>query len=104
MFTDHTSKISVLLLVIAVALVTASFVTRSAAVPVADRSYDSIEAMRALPDSPSGYEQIETLRAQRGVSLFAADSRYDQIEQVRLERTRSADHSYDVLEALRLER
>jgi hypothetical protein len=104
MFTTRISKTFIILLVLAVAIITASFVSRSATTPTADRSYDGIELVRALPDSPSGYEQIEAVRVQRSVSQFTADSSYGLVEQVRLERTRNADHSYDQIEALRLAR
>jgi hypothetical protein len=92
------------LLVVGVLLVTASFVTRSAAVPAADRSYDGVEQARALPDSASGYDKVEVLRLQRGASLLTEDFRYDSIEQVRLGRTFNANDSYDKIEAVRLER
>ena len=104
MFTNHISKTFLVLLVLGVLLVTASFVTRSAAVPAADRSYDSIEQARALPDSASGYEEVESVRLQRGGSLLTVDFRYDSIEQVRLGRVFNADGSYNKIEALRLER
>jgi hypothetical protein len=104
MFTGRMSKIFVVLLVVGVLLATASFVTRSAAVPAADRSYDGIEQVRALPDTASGYDQVEVLRIHRGASLLTVDSRYDSIEQLRLGRTFNADHSYDKIEALHLER
>ena len=104
MFTNNMSKLFVVLVVIAVALVTASFVTRSATIPAADRSYDSIEQARALPDSASSYDQVETLRIQRGANPLTVDAGYDSIEQLRVDRASNADHSYDKIEDLRLER
>src|SRR5689334_23326583 len=127
MFTSPVSKISAVLLVLVVGLVTASFVTRSAYAPSVDRSYDNIEQLRAFRPSAShydqieqvrlgrsfnvsgdrfydtveglrafrlvdtlGYEQIETLRLQRGSNSLNIGSLYDQIEQVRLGRTSNA--------------
>jgi hypothetical protein len=74
-----------------------------------DRSYDSVEGLRALRSSvdsmlASGYDQIESLRMQRLADSRAATSDYDLIELVRLGRTSNSDHSYDKIEALRLER
>lgn len=99
-----TRKTLVVLLVLAIALLTASFVTRSVTIPAADRSYDSIEQVRARPDGPSGYEQVEILRSQRRARPLAVDSSYDVVEHVRLQRPFSADHSYDTIESLRLDR
>jgi len=73
-----------------------------------DRSYDNIEEARALCNHGLAiafdYDQIESLRIQRGVGPLAIASAYDLIEQVRLGRAVNADHSYDKIEALRLQR
>ncbi len=106
MFTNSISKIFIVLAVLAVALVTISFVNRSAHVFTADRSYDGVEQARAQRSHVSSilavYDQLEALRAQRSVSPLAADSSYDSVEQVRIGRWLNADHSYDEIEALRL--
>ena len=109
MFTNSISKIFVVLGVLAVALVTISFVNQPASVVAADHSYDGVEQMRALRPAafivPSFvYESLETLRLQRKASASAASSGYDLIEQVRMGRRLSADHSYEQIEALRLQR
>ena len=106
MFTNSISKISVLLLVLVVAFVTASFVAHPSAVSSADRSYDRLEQARAarLMAQPSGvdYAQIEFVRISRNSPN--ANASYDALEQVRNTRTLSADRSYDSLEQLRLSR
>ena len=109
MFTNSISKIFVVFAVLAVALVTISFVNQPASVATSDRSYDIVELMRGqrlngLHVPSFVYDQIEDLRADRGASSPAVTSGYDMIEQVRLERGRNADHSYEQLEALRLQR
>jgi len=104
MFTNRISKFFIFVLVVTAALSTVSFVTRSASLPQADRSYDAVEQLRvARPSvsSVSGYDQIEALRIQRGATLSTTFG-YDAIEQVRLARAFSADRSYDNIEALRL--
>jgi hypothetical protein len=105
MFTTRTSKVSVVLLVFAAILVTASFVTRSAAVS-ANRAYDGIEEVHvsrvfAHASELSSYDPIENLRAHRALS--AADYGYNLVEQIRMGRTvnASADRSYDTIENLR---
>lgn len=86
MFTNRISKIFLVLLVLGALLVTASFVTRPAVVPAADRSYDSIEQMRAQ-------------RSSAVVVTGKYDDRYD-----RMNALPSAEHSYDKIETLRLGR
>jgi len=95
--------------VLAVALVTISFVNQPASVAASDRSYDSVELMRGqrlngLHIPSFVYDQLEALRAQRGASSPALTSSYDLIEQVRMGRGLSADHSYEQIETLRLQR
>ncbi len=108
MFTSQMSKFFIVLLVLAVALVSASFIGRSTP-PAADFSYDSVEQVRvsrsfaSAPDLSSD-EQIEHLRLQRAVGLSARDASYTQIEQVRLARGLTADRSYDNIEMIRLMR
>jgi hypothetical protein len=104
MFTNNMSKTFVVLVVIAVALVTASFVTRSATIPAADRSYDHLEQLRALHSAASSYDLIEHVRIQRSANVVPAASGYDLIEQVRMARTSNANGSYDQIENLRLSR
>lgn len=67
MFTNRIPKLFVVLVVLAVMFGTASFATRSATVPDADRSYDS----------------LEQVRAQRSSAVTVTDSTYDLIEQIR---------------------
>ena len=122
MFTSTISKSLVVFLVLAVLLVTASFVTRSANVPAADRSYDSIEQIRsqrsstvvagkyddrydrmsALPSADSSYDGVEQMRAQRSSAVVETGKYYDRYD--RMNALPSADHSYDKIEALRLGR
>lgn len=108
MFTSQMSKFFIVLLVLAVALVSASFIGR-ATPPAADLSYDSVEQVRAsrsfspAPDVSSD-ERIENLRLQRALGLPARDASYTEIEQVRLERGPTADRSYDNIERIRLTR
>ena len=58
--------------------------------PVADRSYDAIEALRAerlLIQGDRSYDTIEDLRAARLITpLPVADHRYDAIEEIRANR------------------
>jgi hypothetical protein len=103
------SKFFIVLAVLAVGLITVSFVSQPKAVSTADRSYDSVEQMRSQRLShlivPSFvYDQIEELRADRGANSPAVDSSYDLIERLRAARWDNADHSYEKLEALRLQR
>ncbi len=74
----------------------------------ADRAYDKVENARALRNNglaiAFAYDQIESLRIQRGVGPLAIASAYDLIEQVRLGRAFNADQSYDKIESLRLHR
>jgi hypothetical protein len=124
MFTSQISKIFIVLLVLAFALVSASFVTGSTpavadlssdtqienvrlqrSFNLIDASYNSVEQVRfsrALATYNSGYDQIENIRAQRTSASAAVDSSYNLVENVRLERGRAADHSYDNIEAIRL--
>src|SRR5574341_770972 len=106
MFTHRSSKIFVGLLVISAALAVAGFAIHPVPAPVADRSYDRLEQIRA--DRSAAYsadDVIDRVRAQRGATLVA-DSSYDLIEQVRIGRSSSpsADRSYDEIEAVRLQR
>lgn len=123
MFTSQMSKIFLVLLVLAVAFVSASFVARSApAAPdlssdkqienvrmqrsfsLIDASYNSVEWVRisrAPASYNSGYDQVEKIRAQRTFTTAAADSSYDLVESVRLDRGIAADRSYDNIEAIR---
>jgi PDZ domain-containing secreted protein len=124
MFTNQVSKIFIVLLVLAVAVVTASFVVRSTpsaadlssdvqienvrlqrSFSLIDASYNNVEQARfsrALAAYNSGYDQIENIRAQRTFAPAAADSSYNLVENVRLERGLVADRSYDNIEAIRL--
>lgn len=109
MSTNLISKFFVVLIVLAVALVSISFVNRSVPVFSADRSYDSVEQVRTQPSHAykvltSFYNQLEALRSMRGSSPIAVDSSYALIEQVRTGRWMTADHSYDNIETLRLQR
>ena len=132
MFSNSVSKIFVTLLVLAVACVTASFVTRSANIPNANRSYDNIEQIRAarslVPslahtlrevqlgerygEMPQPFSVEKLLREywlgeRYGQSPnLAISSSYDQIETLRIGRGVSftAASSYDLIEQLRLGR
>jgi len=122
MFTTRISKLVVVLFVLAAALATVSFTTRSTKTSAVDRSYDAIEKLRSdtvqVDDSYNlveqvranrpnllslaGYDQIEAVRVQRGIALMATS--FDAVEQLRLERAFSADYAYDQIENLRLSR
>jgi hypothetical protein len=105
MFTNHISKIVVVLLVLAIAFVSVSFVAHSSNTPTADRSYDRVEQARVDRSAPyNAYDPIEALRAQREATSLIVASSDDRIEQVRMERAFPADRSYDHIEALRLQR
>ena len=124
MYTSRTSKILITLFVLFAALTTISFVARSNNTPSVDRTYDSIEQLRVIRTSTShddqieqvrlarfldaltdrSYDDIEGLRNLRAGVVSAPDFGYDLIEQVRLERSYTADRSYDKIEALRLGR
>jgi len=86
MFTKPVTKIFAVLLVLAVASITASFISGSPPASATDRSYDRVEQMRA--------------------ARSRVDSSYSLIEQVRLGRTlnSSVDRSYDGLEQMRNDR
>jgi hypothetical protein len=86
MLTKPATKIFVVLLVLAITSVTASFISGSAPASVTDRSYDRVEQIRA--------------------ARSRVDSSYSLIEQVRLGRTLNAstDRSYDSLEHMRNDR
>lgn len=107
MFISRTSRVFLVLLALAVALSTVSFIVRSPVVSSADHSYDSIEQVRALRSdasihSISSYDQVERIRLLRGLSLTAWDTSYDIVERVRTERGLIADRSYDSIEGIRL--
>lgn len=140
MFTNPVSKVFVLLLVLAVTFVSASFAVRSTNPASVDRSYDRLEQLRSVRSSAfhydlieqvrlgrnfnaptnrsydsieglrslrsavsTAYDQIETLRLQRGSHSLNIGSLYDLIEQVRLGRNFNApaNRSYDGIEGLR---
>jgi hypothetical protein len=107
MFTSQISKIFVVLLVLAFALVSASFVADSTPA-AADLSYDSLEQVRAsrsFMSAPDLDAQIENVRLQRALVLIAGDASYDVIEQIRSSRTlASAASSYDQVENIRAQR
>jgi len=73
-----------------------------------DRAYDGLEGLRALRSGVDtvcsfGYDQIESLRIERGVNFTTASS-YDLIEQLRNGRGISADRTYDSIELARAAR
>ena len=101
----------VVLLVLVAALATVSFVTHSANISAMDRSYDSVEQVRAQRTSAFtaaalSYDQIEAVRIKRSDITLAANSGYDAIEQLRLGRVFNAivNYAYDQVETLRLQR
>lgn len=124
MFTNRFSKIFAALLVLVIAFVTVSFIARPTHTLVADRSYDSIEELRAANvqanhsydaieqvrmnhsavSTLSSYNQIESMRVQREVASLVAAFGYDAVEQLRIRRAPIANHSYDQIETIRLER
>ena len=75
MFTNRISKIFVVLFVLAAALATVSFATRSANVFAADRSYDSVEQARiASVQADRSYDSIELLRNDRHKLILSKPS------------------------------
>lgn len=65
MFTNQMSKIFIVLLVVSVALVSASYVVRSTP-PSADLSYESVEQVRfsrSLATNNLSYDRVENIRA-----------------------------------------
>jgi hypothetical protein len=126
MFTNSLTKTFVILLVLAVIFVSASFVARSMT-PAADlsdynqietvrlqrslnliawdQSYRSIERIRisrSSAASTSSYDQVESIRALRTFVPAAADQSYNLVELIRTARGLVADRSYDSIEAIRL--
>jgi hypothetical protein len=124
MFTNRLIKTVVVLLVLAVAFVSASFAVRSPTGAAAltdysqietvrlqrslnlvawDPSYKSIEQIRGSRSSAastSSYDQVENIRALR--TFAPADQSYNLVELVRNSRGLVADRSYDSIEAIRL--
>ena len=80
------SKIFVVVLVLGIALLTVSFVNRSPAAAVADRSYDTIEQLRSKATTAldTSYDAIEGIRIQRYVAGNSAASDYDLVEALRI--------------------
>ena len=89
MFANPISKIFVVVLVLGAALLTVSFVSRSHAVPAADRSYDAIEQLRSRAASApdASYDAIERLRLHRFDAGNASPSDYDLVEVLRVQRS-----------------
>jgi hypothetical protein len=123
MLSKINSKILIVLLVLAAALVSLSFATRSAKNSATDRSYDAIEQMRAGIGSVESkvraaneyqlgerYGQTPQEYAKQQIARkFWLGERYGQtvynaIEQLRNGRRITTDRFYDNIEAIRLER
>jgi hypothetical protein len=105
MNTNRYFYLSVFLALVAVITLTVRQAMATAAIYLADRSYDQIEQIRSghvqeMIQADRSYDAIETIRLGNTVS----DRSYDLVEQVRMERSLDqtlADHSYDAIEQLR---